>query len=117
MKDLSKVDEKYVKEQVKKLLKKYKAYYHMPVQNGYGAPSLDFVGCHKGRFFGVETKRPGKKITARQRLTADAMTAAGGQVFVVGEHCLYNIPQVGDEPVAVGFTGMEALEGWLLLAP
>lgn len=117
MKDLEKVNEKYVKDQIKKLLKKYGVYYHMPVQNGYGAPTLDFIGCYQGRFFGVEAKRPGKVPTARQELTMNAMREAGGAVFVVGDSCLYKIVNegYGDIRKAIGFTGMEALEGWLLL--
>ena len=74
-----------VKEQVKKLLKQHGAYYHMPVQNGMGAPTLDFVGCFKGKFFAVETKAPGKKPTPRQELTMADMRKAGGMVFVVSD--------------------------------
>lgn len=72
-----------VKVKVKKLLAQYGAYYHMPVQNGMGAPSLDFVGCYLGRFYAVETKAPGKQLTARQLITAEAMSNAGGWVFAV----------------------------------
>lgn len=117
MKNLEDRDEKYVKEQVKKLLKKYKAYYHMPVQSGFGAPSLDFVGCHKGRFFSVETKRPGKKMTPRQELTTETMREAGGAVFLVGDDCIYELGEDGKPGKAIAYTGMEALEGWLLLGP
>lgn len=117
LKNLEDRDEKYVKAQVKKLLVKHGAYYHMPVQSGFGAPSLDFVGCHKGRFFAVETKRPGKKMTSRQELTTETMQEAGGAVFLVGDDCIYELQEYPAEPVAVAFTGMEALEGWLLLGP
>lgn len=119
LKNLEDRDEKYVKEQIKKLLKKYSAYYHMPVQSGFGAPSLDFVGCHEGRFFAVEAKRPGKKMTPRQRLTMEMMQEAGGTVFLVGDDCIWEVQDkgYGDIRVAVGYTGMEALEGWLLLGP
>ena len=58
-----------VKEQVKRLLRSHNAYYFMPVQNGMGAPSLDFLICHNGNFLGVETKAPGKKPTKRQEVT------------------------------------------------
>jgi len=117
MKPLNKQTEKYVKDQIKKLLIKYGAYYHMPVQQGYGSPSLDFIGCHHGRFFGIEAKRPGKKPTARQELTMAMINDAEGAVFVIGDDCIYEPGDMGDPPVAVAFTGMEALEGWLLLAP
>lgn len=72
-----------VKDQVKKLLREAGAYYHMPVLNGMGAPTLDIIGCHRGAFFAIETKAPGKKPTERQLQTMEAMSAAGGTVFVV----------------------------------
>lgn len=72
-----------VKEQVKKLLKEYGAYYHMPVQNGMGAPTLDFICCMGGRYLGIETKSPGKLATARQQKTMQEINAAGGITLVV----------------------------------
>jgi len=74
-----------VKARVKQVLKEFKAYWHMPVQNGMGAPSLDFVGCHAGRFFGIETKPGSKPMTDRQRHTASEMQKAGGTVFLVND--------------------------------
>ncbi len=61
----------------------YTTYRFMPVQNGMGAPGLDYYGCIAGRFFAIETKVPGKDLTPRQRVTADKIRAAGGIVFVV----------------------------------
>lgn len=58
-------------------------YHFMPVQNGMGAPSLDFLYCIRGLFIAVETKAPGKKPTPRQETTIAQITAAGGAVFVV----------------------------------
>lgn len=72
-----------VKEQVKKLMRDHGAYYHMPVMNGMGAPTLDFICCCNGRFFAVETKAPGKHPTPRQAATMTDITIAGGYVFVV----------------------------------
>lgn len=72
-----------VKERLKRMLSVHKVYWHCPVMNGMGAPTLDFVCCHAGRFFAIETKVPGKHMTPRQRLTASAMEAAGGFVFEV----------------------------------
>lgn len=57
-------------------------YYHMPVQNGMGAPTLDILGCFNGKFFAIETKAPGKKPTERQLVTIADMEAAGAAVFV-----------------------------------
>jgi len=81
-----------VKASVKEVLKKHGAYWHCPVQNGMGAPSLDFICCFQGRYFAVETKAPGKKPTPRQLITIAAIHAAGGEVFVIdsplGVECL-----------------------------
>jgi hypothetical protein len=72
-----------VKAKVKALFKRFGAYYHMPVQNGMGEPTLDFVACYRGYFISVETKAPGKKPTKRQEVTIAQMRAGGAFVFVV----------------------------------
>jgi len=75
-----------VKDRVKKLLKSFPCiYYHMPVQNGMGAPSLDFICCVRGYYLAIETKAPGKKPTPRQELTMEAIAKAGGFVYVVSD--------------------------------
>ena len=79
-----------VKEEVKKLLKKFGIYYFMPVQTGMGKPGLDFYCCHRGRFFAIETKVLGGRPTPRQRRTMDEIEAAGGATFLVdGPDALY----------------------------
>lgn len=80
---MSRTPEGEVKDAVKKLLKAHKAYYHMPVQNGMGAPTLDFICCCNGRFVAIETKAPGKRPTARQEITMAEMAFSGAYVFVV----------------------------------
>lgn len=72
-----------IKEGVKKVLKRHKAYYHMPVQNGMGEPTLDFVACLRGWFIAIETKAPGGKPTKRQLVTIANMEAGGAVVFVI----------------------------------
>jgi len=76
-----------VKLQVRRALthlrdKGYPVYYHMPVQNGMGKPTLDFIGCINGKFFAIETKAPRKKPTERQESTIEEMRKAGAHVFV-----------------------------------
>lgn len=71
-------------------------WYDMPVPGGWGKSSLDFVGCHRGRFFAVETKAPGKSLTPRQELCRDQMREAGGKVFEID-----------------GPEGLEELRAWL----
>lgn len=73
-----------VKSKVRAALTELPATYRfMPVQNGMGAPSLDFICCIAGLFVAIETKVPGKHLTDRQRTTANAIAAAGGMVFVI----------------------------------
>jgi len=86
-----------VKAKVKVLLKKYDAYWHCPVQNGMGAPSLDFICCLRGKYFGIETKAGNKKPTPRQETTISEIQKAGGRAFVVNEE-----------------SGMDLLEMWLI---
>ena len=74
-----------VKERVKKLLKRYKVYYHMPVVNGMGKPSLDFICSFRGWFIAIETKAGNKQPTTRQEITMGEIRAAGGFVFLVNE--------------------------------
>lgn len=74
-----------VKKRVKELLSDVGAYYYMPVSNGMGAPSLDFIGCYKGAFFGIETKAGNKGMTARQFATAKRIEDAGGLTFLVND--------------------------------
>lgn len=74
-----------VKTRVKSILKAHKVYYHMPVQNGMGAPSLDFICCHKGHHFEIETKAGNKKPTPRQAETMRQVEEAGGKTFLVNE--------------------------------
>jgi hypothetical protein len=72
-----------IKLAVKKRLKELGAYQFWPVQTGYGSATLDCLICHQGKFYSIETKRPGKKPTPRQLLTIEEMQAAGAIVFVI----------------------------------
>ena len=60
-----------------------KLYKFKPVQNGMGAPGLDYYCCINGQFVAIETKVPGKNLTPRQETTKRAIEAAGGLVFVI----------------------------------
>jgi hypothetical protein len=72
-----------VKEKVKRLLKRFGVYYHMPVMNGMGSPTLDFIACAWGFYFAIETKGPKEWPTDRQKITMKEISEAGGFVFVV----------------------------------
>ena len=72
-----------VKAAISRELKRLGAYYHMPVQNGMGSPTLDYVGCINGYFFAIEAKSEVGTLTARQELTIEAMKRAGALVLVI----------------------------------
>lgn len=86
-----------VKDGVKNWLRKLQAYWHMPVQNGMGAPALDFhvcvpivitqamVGKTIGVYVGIETKAPGKHPTPRQLRTMREIEDAGGVALCVDQ--------------------------------
>lgn len=112
-----------VKDRVKRLLKKYGCYQFWPVQTGYGAPTLDCIGCHCGLFFGIETKAPGKHPTPRQLLTMEDMRAAQGTVFVIGEYKRGDTVRVAkrgsghkDIMIEEEYSGLGELEAWLLMS-
>lgn len=58
-------------------------YYTMPVPGGYGDSTLDYIGCFNGKFFAIETKKPGGEPTPRQKQIIARMKAAGAAVFVI----------------------------------
>jgi hypothetical protein len=59
-------------------------YHFWPVQNGYGAATVDCLACCDGKFLAIETKRAGVKTpTGRQKLTLAAIKEAGGSAYVV----------------------------------
>lgn len=70
-----------VKAAVKKYLSAIGAYWFMPVQSGFGTVSIDFLVCHNGKFYGIETKRPGvTKVTPLQDCVMRDIVEAGGGV-------------------------------------
>lgn len=59
-------------------------WYFMPVPCGHGVSGVpDFVGHHKGRFFGIEAKALGRKPTHFQKMQHEAIRDSGGTVFVI----------------------------------
>ncbi len=86
-----------VKAKVNRALAKLpKAYKFMPVQNGMGAPGLDYYCCIAGLFVAIETKVEGKDMTDRQKVTRDNIEAAGGLVF-----CIHNQDEIDDMLVQI----------------
>jgi hypothetical protein len=84
-----------VKAIIKKRLEERGIYYHMPVQNGMGKPTLDFICCMPvkitpemvgetvGLYLAIEAKAEGKEPTAIQTETMEAIEVAAGIALVV----------------------------------
>ena len=86
--------EKKVKTKVVEILKTFGAYYFYASTGGYGASGVpDIIGCHKGRFFGIECKAGKGKTTALQEKNIAQINAQGGLAIVVNED---NIEDVGN---------------------
>lgn len=77
-----------VKQAVKKYLDSIGAWWYMPMSNGMGRVGCpDFLICHRGKFYAIETKAPGKRgnTTPNQDREIDAINAAGGAALVVDD--------------------------------
>ena len=75
-----------VKAKVRATIEQFDGSYQCwPVFRGLGKTTVDLLGCYRGRFFGVETKAPGKKPTLRQQMSLKEIAAAGGETFVIDD--------------------------------
>ena len=82
-----------VKQRVKEILKEYGVYWHCPVQNGMGQPTLDFICCYKGNYVAIEAKGEEKQnLTPRQQRTAKSIEESGGTVLRVDP---FNVDRLG----------------------
>ena len=72
-----------VKAMIKRMLNRAEVYYFMPVQTGYGLPSLDFLCFHRGKGLAIEAKAPGKKPTKRQVAIIHDIELSGAKVLVI----------------------------------
>ena len=71
-----------LKAQVKEYLTAIGAYHYWPVPAGYGAPQVDCIGCHKGRYFAIETKVRPRRATPNQLKVLQDVQNAGGIALV-----------------------------------
>ena len=86
--------EKKVKTKVVEILEGFGAYYFYASTGGYGASGVpDIIGCHKGKFFGIECKAGKGKTTALQEKNIAQIKTTGGLAIVVNED---NIEDVGN---------------------
>ena len=84
-----KVKEKWVKQQVVKMLKARQVYYFFPVAGAYtsiGVP--DIVACIRGKFVGIECKAGNNRATELQLRNLEAIRDNGGHAWVVNENDL-----------------------------
>jgi len=87
--------EKKVKDKVVAQLKALGAYYFYPVTGGFGRSGVpDIVGCHRGRFFGIECKAGKNKPTKLQELNLKQIKAAGGIALVINEENLSDVTHI-----------------------
>ena len=72
-----------VKYKLRKYLDELGCYQYWPVPMGRGATTIDVLLCHRGLFYGIETKRPDvKKPTKAQECVMAAIAHAGGGVWL-----------------------------------
>lgn len=71
-----------VKKAIKKALDASGCWQYWPVPSGFGRRTVDVLGLHKGDFFAVEAKAPGKKPTRQQEAELAKITSEGGITFV-----------------------------------
>lgn len=81
-----------VKNKIKEILKKHKAYYAMPIGSGYGNSGVpDFLVCCNGHFIAIEAKAGRNEPTALQWKNLRDITNAGGTALVVNEENLHDL--------------------------
>lgn len=82
--------EDWVKEEIKKILKRYSIYYFMPSASHFGKSGIpDFVCCFAGLFLGIEAKATAPDPSELQSVQFDLIQKAGGATFLVNQ---YNLP-------------------------
>jgi len=75
-----------VKLSVKKILDGLGIYHFSPFMAGMGRAGVpDIIGCHKGRFLGIECKAGKNTLTELQKRELLAIAAADGYTFVARE--------------------------------
>lgn len=92
------VKEKWVKQQVVKMLKDRGAYYFYPVASGYMSSGVpDIVACYKSMFMGIECKAGDNKPTVIQEKNLQQIQDNEGLAMVVNEDNLLAFQNFLDE--------------------
>ena len=93
-----KVKEKWVKQQVVKMLKDRGAYYFYPVASGYMSSGVpDIVVCYKSMFMGIECKAGDNKPSVLQEKNLQQIRDNEGLAMVVNEDNLLAFQNFLDE--------------------
>jgi Holliday junction resolvase len=72
-----------VKKKLRDIMDDNNVYYFMPATGGYGRSGVpDIVGCVSGKFFAIECKAPGGRVTALQQREIENIIASGGVAFI-----------------------------------
>jgi Holliday junction resolvase len=83
------VKEKWVKQQVVKMLKERGIYYFFPIAGAYSSVGVpDIVACVRGRFVGIECKAGNNRPTELQLRNLEAIRDNEGIAMVVNENDL-----------------------------
>ena len=86
------VKEKWVKQQVVKMLKARGVYYFFPVAGAYtsiGVP--DIIACIRGKFVAIECKAGNNRPTELQHKNIEAIRNNNGHAWVVNENDLETV--------------------------
>jgi Holliday junction resolvase len=86
------VKEKWVKQQVVKMLKARGVYYFFPVAGAYtsiGVP--DIIACIRGKFVALECKAGNNRPTELQHKNIEAIRNNDGHAWVVNENDLETV--------------------------
>lgn len=86
-----------VKASIKRVLDaKGGVWYFMPSMNGYGRAGIpDIIGSYKGRFFAVEVKAKGGKMTPAQERERDKLLEVGAVwVLAQGDSAAYVVSRM-----------------------
>lgn len=88
---MAQTPEAKVKRVVVTYLKAMGCYYFYPVTGGYGKSGVpDIIGCHQGRFFGIECKAGNNKPTALQLKNLEQIRNSGGVALVINEENMHD---------------------------
>ena len=85
---MARTPEGAVKAAVKKYLRERGVWFCMPMGTGFGSSGVpDFLCCHGGVFWAIETKAPGKRknTTVLQDQQIAAICVAGGRAVVIDD--------------------------------